>query len=160
MIKINEKSGIMIKIAVTLMFIVTSLSVAQDTISFQDPNLANIIKTQLEIGLPITKNQSQSVNYLCIDSCEMSSLSGIENFTNLVSLQIYNCNIGDYSAIRHLSKLKELRVRNCNFKDLDHIKNLTSLEYLILTDNQLCDVSPISSFNNCNILAKCHDKFC
>lgn len=99
-------------------------------------------------------NVDVSETYLDISYCSITSLKGIERFTNLIKLDMGHLNIIDYSSLKYLKYLKYLRCSYTNIsnKDLEYIKDLNSLETLILSNTDIADVSVIKYLTNLRVL--------
>ena len=78
------------------------------------------------------------------DVSQLKSLSGLEYFTSLKTLEIENCSgIQDYSTLKNLKSLNKLTIKNSNFSDLAHLSVLSELSQLRLQGNQITDITPI-----------------
>ena len=133
---------------ITILFMITQLSFANNLENIVDPNLNKYIQSQLGLKSSITISQLQKFEFLCVDSCNISSLRGLELASNLLALRLYNCTIDDISDISNLSNLKELSIRNCNIKDIAPLSNLTNLNYLVITNDKVKDISVLSNLKD------------
>ena len=83
---------------------------------------------------------------------KLSSLTGIENLTNVEELKIgYNyCANGylDISALSNLVNLKKLELPSNYIKDINPLSKLTKLNYLDLSGNSIEDITSLSNMNN------------
>jgi Leucine-rich repeat (LRR) protein len=96
--------------------------------------------------------QTLVCNYLGI-----SDLTGLENFTELVHLELDNNFISDISEFSQISKLTELHLRNNSITDISPIAVHTNLSILDLEGNSvssinalqhLAELSTVSLYNN------------
>ena len=156
------------------------------TITFEDKNLYDSIKKQLSAKkmsyngndvdktIEISTNDVEKIEEFDLSTSTISNLSGLENFTNLTSinlskntiavanpltqlkkLEILNIsenpiNTEILSTISELTTLKQLNVANTqmNGDQLDYLKNLKSLETLTLASNNISAVEKISGLKS------------
>lgn len=125
-------------------------------IQFKDNNLKKSIKE----ALTITKEDISYSDIKAIDSLDLvvcndfdndgdvTTLSGIENFTNLIHLKITNtCDIKlsvtDLTPLAALSKLESLELSYSSINDLTPLVGLTNLKTLKLQRSQIASISTI-----------------
>ncbi|MCL7764811.1 hypothetical protein MPF19_15410 [Polaribacter sp. Z014] len=125
-------------------------------IQFKDNNLKKSIKE----ALTITKEDISYSDIKAIDSLDLvvcndfnndgdvTTLSGIENFTNLTYLKITNpCDIKlsvtDLTPLATLSKLESLELNYSSIDDLTPLVGLTNLKTLKIQRSQITDLSII-----------------
>lgn len=80
----------------------------------------------------------------------LDSLDGIEGFSNLQKLVIYNDpNLSSIEQIKSLNKLTELEITKCEkLNNLNGIENLYNLQNLLCTRSGLNDITQISKLTN------------
>ncbi len=161
----------------------TSTITNPTTIAFEDKNLYDAIKKQLsakkinyngndvEKNIEVSTKDIEKIEELDISTSSISNLSGLENFTNLTTLnsskntikvasplkqltKLENLNMSEnsinteiLSTISNLSTLKELNMSNTQMSgdQLDYFKNLSNLETLILSSNNISAIEKISA---------------
>ena len=77
----------------------------------------------------------------------ISDISLLAEFKNLVSLDIQNNNISDISPLAELTQLTSLNLENNNIFDVSPLAELTQLTSLVLQNNNISDISPIVQLN-------------
>lgn len=80
-----------------------------------------------------------NVRELQLNNIDMSSLHGIEFFTNLESLNISNNNLSSLAKLSGLTNLVTLTAYGNRFADLSALSTLTALKYLNISKNKLVD---------------------
>ena len=78
-------------------------------------------------------------NYGCNDSI----LNGVENLTNLTTLQLQGCDISDLTGISKLSKLENLELSNNKISDISELSDLKNLKKILLNKNSISDLIPL-----------------
>ena len=108
----------------------TELTISDTSVS-QD-NLATIS------GLPLLMN-------LTLDSCSLSTISGLEKATALVMLDLSNNTIRNLSPLSSLTNLQELNLQHNAVADLSALSSLSALTKLDISSNAISALSPLSS---------------
>jgi hypothetical protein len=112
------------------------LAIPDDVINFPDPNFEAGVRWGIDKPTgPITKADVADVTYLYIWGRDISSLSGIENFTALTRLEVHKNKLKELDISKNTA-LKELRIMENQLTKLDVSKN-TALESLECGYNQL-----------------------
>lgn len=75
----------------------------------------------------ISKYEASRVTYIGITDCEVISISGIENFTNLNGLNLDNTYVSDISALKNLKKLTWISLVNTNIDNMTIFNELDGL---------------------------------
>ena len=158
-----------------ILYAANTIIINPKTITFEDSNLYDSIKKQLsakkisyngndvEKTIEIATKDIEDIEEFDLSTSTISNLAGLENFENLVTLnlsknvitvanplkqlsKLENLNISEnpinteiLSTISELTTLKQLSVRNTqmNGDQLDYFKNLNNLETLILAGNNI-----------------------
>ena len=88
---------------------------------------------------------AQTLKHLdCIDE-GIESIAGIELFTALETLSLWENDIRDVSALSGLTQLRWLELGNNVISDIAPLSTLTGLERLGLSDNRLSDITAVQS---------------
>lgn len=132
------------------------IEIKEVPIEFEDKNLSkNLYKELKEIsskenfkleieGLiyPSQAKYLKNLNTIAdnLGNNGITSLKGIEHFTNLKKLKINNNNITDIKPLKKLNKLEVLNIRNNKITDISPIKSLKSLKKIDLADNQIKEI--------------------
>ena len=88
---------------------------------------------------------AQTLKHLdCIDE-GIESIAGIELFTALETLSLWENDIRDVSALSGLTQLRWLELGNNAISDIAPLSTLTGLERLGLSDNRLSDITSVQS---------------
>lgn len=121
---------------------------------FADPGLEAAVRSELNkpINENILKSEVQGITSLSAISKEISSLTGIENLTNLTDLDLGRNKIADISLLKDLTSLKCLYLSNNLITDISPLIQISSLEKLYLNGNSIEDISSISMLTNLNQL--------
>ncbi len=165
-----------------ILYAANTIIINPKTITFEDSNLYDSIKKQLsakkisyngndvEKTIEIATKDIEDIEEFDLSTSTISNLAGLENFENLVTLnlsknviivanplkqlsKLENLNISEnpinteiLSTISELTTLKQLSVRNTqmNGDQLDYFKNLNNLETLILAGNNISAIEKIS----------------
>lgn len=114
-----------------LFLLITGSSLIAQNISFPDYNLEKGIRANLKIGLSgaVTSQMVNNIEYLNLNGLGIQNLSGIENFPNLISIDLSSNDLNDISILNSLNNLR----------------------YLDLGDNRLTALNTISALRNCII---------
>ena len=146
-------------------FLLLSLSFSTDAqvINFPDPNFKarlllatissgvasdinhNFVKIDTNDDNEIDVAEASVIYYLEVNSGNINSLSGIENFVNLRGLQCYYNNVTNLSPISNLTQLTYLYCQNNQITSLTAIENLTGLTDLSVSNN------PVTAINLSNL---------
>ena len=146
-------SVISIKVDLTPLSSITTL---QDLTVYGDdelaPDLTKLVHlTYLSLSGLNMKNlckfkNSTKLKNLTLGSDEnLSSLKCIENFKNLVTLDIFNCPITDLSPLETLSKLKKITFEKVPVSDIRPLAKLKSLEDLTFFKTKIKYLSPLNA---------------
>jgi putative cell wall-binding protein len=135
-----------------LAFILTmsfSLPVFAKSPLISDPNLENLIKNSLGLSsqTELTLNDLQTLPYISNYDSNVTSLQGLENATNLSSLDLVNGQITDLTPLQNLTNLNDLDLGYNQISDLTPLKNLTNLNWLFLSENKISNLSSLASLN-------------
>lgn len=95
----------------------------------------------------ITKNAISRIYELDLSNKNITSIDGIEMFSNLQYLNLSNNNIKDLEPLTKINTLVEINLSNNNLTNINEFKNMTlsSIYLLNLSNNQIKDVSPLSN---------------
>ncbi|NPV75961.1 MAG: hypothetical protein HPY59_06240 [Anaerolineae bacterium] len=131
-------------------------------VTFADPALEAMIrgsmgKTEGDLTLAeaqaVTRmNLSNELQNYISEGTPIKDLNGLENFTNLETLDLSNHAVTDLSPLRGLSKLTALSLAGNPVVDLSPLAGLADLKLLILTGSQAPDYSALSNLVNLQVL--------
>ena len=135
---IKDKSGSMVTDDTTS-FIGSSTVDLLSNVPFPDKNLEQVIRADIEKpNGDILNGDINKIQDLTINDENIADISGIENLTNLNTLNLNVWSINDFEALSELTNLTTLRVTGkgyySNF-DPNSLKSLTNLTTLSLTNN-------------------------
>lgn len=157
---------------------------APGVVTFADPVLETLIRGVMgKTEGDITTTEAEAVTWLNLnielqryisEEVQITDLSGLENFTNLESLDLSFHAIADISplqkltsltslslggnpvvditALGSLTNLKALVLSDCAAQDYTPLTNLVNLEYLMLDNSTITDLSPLVSLTNLKYL--------
>ncbi len=96
----------------------------------------------------ITKNAISSIRTVDLSNRNMSSLEGIEIFSNTYEINLSNNNITDITPVKNLTSLYSIDLSNNKIKNVSPLANLSDLYHINLSNNNIKDISPISKIKN------------
>ncbi len=136
---------------------------ATGVVTFADPALEE--KVRGAMGKPdgdITVADAKTLTHLNLAYAEwqkyisenepISSIAGLENFTNLESLDLTGNAITDITPLSALTNLKALILTGCEAEDYTPIAGLTSLQVLILNNSAIADPTPLFALSGLKCL--------
>ncbi len=92
------------------------------------------------------------LEHLTFSYKNISNISPLAEFKNLVSLDLRNNNISDVSPLAELTQLNSLVLQDNNISDISPLAELTQLNSLNLENNNIFDVSPLAELTQLNSL--------
>ena len=134
-----------------------------NVVAFADPALEAIVRDAM--GKPngdITVAEAKAVASLNLAYAEwqkyvsekepISSIAGLENFTNLESLDLSGNAITDLTPLSALTTLKALILTGCTAEDYTPLASLTNLRVLMLDQSTIADPTPLFTLTNLKCL--------
>ncbi|MCI1649850.1 leucine-rich repeat domain-containing protein [Bifidobacterium tibiigranuli] len=128
---------------------------------FPDPGLAKTVAQAAnhDVGQPLTRHDISSITDLDNSGGGtgnyVDNLQGIENLTNLTTLDIglppngesgiYYNRVGDVSSLANLTKLTKLDLSGDQVSDVAPLSKLANLTNLDLSGDQVSDVAPLAN---------------
>jgi Leucine-rich repeat (LRR) protein len=88
-------------------------------------------------------NKKESVIKLSLRNMNISDISFLEMFPNLISLDLSFNNIKDLEPINNLKKLKKLNISYNLFDSVKGLENCTNLEQLYMVFNNISDITEL-----------------
>ncbi|CAL6065589.1 leucine-rich_repeat domain-containing protein [Hexamita inflata] len=85
-----------------------------------------------------------NLQYLSLQDCDISDLSGLQYFAQLKKLQITNSPLRSLSHISALVNLLSLQITGSKLTNVVGVNNLTKLQYLDLSENAIISIQPLS----------------
>ena len=107
-----------------------------------DAGLLACIKASAE-GVP-----TEAVTSLVCSGPGITSLTGIEQFLNLTSLNLKDNQISDFSPLTGLVKLQTLNLENTNLSNVSALRDMVNMTNLVLRGNSLSDIYPLEDLVN------------
>lgn len=135
-----------------LLSLLFTFSIQSQIINIPDPNFKNILVNSVyDTNNDDEIDISEALNIYALDvtNSNITSLEGIQYFTNLDTLICDNNNISDLSVLNTFSYFSYLSCSNNNLTSLD-LSNFSSIMYLICSNNQLTSLD-ISSLQDASI---------
>ncbi len=135
-----------------LLSLLFTFSIQAQIINIPDPNFKNILVNSVyDTNNDDEIDISEALNIYALDvtNSNITSLEGIQYFTNLDTLICDNNNISDLSVLNTFSYFSYLSCSNNNLTSLD-LSNFSSIMYLICSNNQLTSLD-ISSLQDASI---------
>ncbi|CAL5994464.1 Conserved_hypothetical protein [Hexamita inflata] len=115
--------------------------------SFIDKNAQKLTVTTLEIyQCPnvIFEPRPMHLTNLLIKSSQLSKLNGLENMTQLISLDLGSNKLSKVDELQDLINLKKLVLSNNQINKINWIKKLARLEYLNVSNNRILFINDIN----------------
>ena len=115
---------------------------------FPDKALAQAIASELKgdagrTGAVLTSKDVKDTTVLNLYASGVSSVQGLQVFTNLQILELQDTGVSDVSPLSKLTKLKDLQLENTGVSDVSPLSKLVNLESLGLNGTRVSDVSPV-----------------
>jgi len=126
-----------------------SFDIEIEDLEIADPELRACI---LDWAVQLFWTLPQQVTWLDCSGRGISSLDGLEHFTNLVSLTLENNLISDLSPLAGLDKLNWLNFARNNVIDLSPLQQLRGLYGLWMFQNQVENLEPLSDLTKLGAL--------
>ena len=131
-------------------------------VTFADPVLEAMIRGAMgktEGGITVAEaqavtgmNLSNELQSTISEETPIKDLSGLENFTSLVSLDLSDHAVTDISPLAGLTDLTALSLAANPVADLSPLEGLTKLEVLILSGSKAQDYGALSNLVNLQVL--------
>ena len=117
-----------------------------DVVPFTDPNLSNQVVSALGFspGTTVHLTDLDNLNYLYVNSQNISNISGLECARYLNTVDLGNNPINDASPLGWDSALQALYLNNCGLQDASFISGLTNLYNLDLSGNTIHSIPDMS----------------
>lgn len=147
-------------VTATSAIVTTSMS---GIVTFADPALEAMVRGSMgkpEGDIPLSEaqavkrmNLSNELQHYHISAEPLiKDLSGLENFTNLESLDLSDHAITDISPLQELTKLTSLSLAGNPISDISPLARMTNLKLLILSGSQASDYSALANLVNLQVL--------
>lgn len=82
----------------------------------------------------------------------ITSIEGLEHFTNLTELFLMFNDISDITPIQNLTSIKSLNIANNKISNIDFISKFTELTNFTFDNNKVSDLTPIKDLKNLEYL--------
>lgn len=147
----------MLKLAVVRSLVMQKLI----RVPYQDPVAEpslDLVDAEIAKDIKISRDLANRVRILKLEKAGVSNLQGLENFTNLRSLNL-SCNqISDLKPLENLTDITYLNLANNKITSIKNLKNFVNLTELNLQNNQISDISVIAQFSQLTELDIAHNK--
>ena len=131
----------------------TTVSASPTELGFADPKLYQQVTAALaQQGFEPSQDALSEVRELSLANCGITSLVGLEQLTNLSTLDLSFNPIRDLAPLRSLTQLASLNLRETLVTDLTPLAELTNLEYLNIHSVPVESVEPIANLRNLETL--------
>ncbi|MCM3443795.1 leucine-rich repeat domain-containing protein [Metabacillus halosaccharovorans] len=128
-------------------------SASGEVVTFTDENLEAAIRDTLYIyNRDIMTSDMENLTYLYAGNGEISDLTGLENATNLIELNLAYNNITSIKVLQELTTLESLTLWGNEVEDLSPLTGLTNLTYLDLDDAAVQSVDALQNLVNLETL--------
>jgi hypothetical protein len=142
-------SLVLVIITAALFFPAPKVSAAGLVVKFPDPGLQAAVRQAINKPAGnIYQSDFQHVYDLDASSRNISNLTGLEYFTDLVALNLSGNQITDVTPLASLTKLPYLYLENNRISDISPLASMTGLTTIYLENNQISDISPLASLTN------------
>ena len=120
---------------------------ASGEVEIPDPNLERAIReeTGLPSETPLTELVMSQLTALTARTNRIADLTGLEQATNLKSLNLAENEIQDITPLAGLINLESLILRDNPISNLAPLANLTNLTYINLAGVRLSDITPLAN---------------
>ena len=122
----------------------------QDLSPFRDPALRAAVEEALgkASGGPINAEELASLSELRATGRDIRDLTGLEQATGLVKLDLGRNRIEDLNPLSGMTDLEDLDLPDNAVADLSPLAELTDLKRLNVNDNAVADLSPLAGLHN------------
>ena len=93
-----------------------------------------------------------NLDYLNLESNQISDVTPLKNLTNLKHLTLWYNQISDVTPLRNLTNLEWLELSRNQISDVTPLTNMTNMETLNLWGNQISDVTPLKNMTKLETL--------
>lgn len=123
-------------------------------IFIEDPNLESFIRKKINKPEGILLSSDvEKVEYLSTYGKEIITLNGIEQLSNLRSIELNNSKVSDISALIELENLTDIRIYDGNVSDISIFYEMPQLEKVDMSWNPIENLKPLGSLNRLKYLA-------
>jgi putative cell wall-binding protein len=139
----------------TMKVFLTLNVVPDEEVNVKDDVLREIILRQLGKPQSYTLHKSDVLNITSIadnGTQQIKTLSGLENFKNLETLELKSRGIDNISYLQGLTNLKRLVLSGNEISDVSNLQGKSRLEYLDLSGNRISNISPLKDLKNLEYL--------
>lgn len=125
----------------------TKRAIKNTVIIFQDKNLEQVIRTNINKPTgDILKGDVDSIRELSVRKKNISNISGVENFTNLIHLDLSYNQVNDIEPLKGMTNLSDLHLDSNQISNIEPLRALINLLGLELGANPIKDYAPVSSY--------------
>lgn len=132
---------------------INTIQIETGVVIFPDENLEKAIrKTIQKHDGDILIGDVNKITEMRAEEMNITNLTGIENLTNLIRLNISTNKISDIEPLKSLTNLVTLSLDRNQIINLEPLKYLTKLGDLRLIDNQIINIEPLAALTNLSAL--------
>lgn len=155
----GPRSGVFMRVVSTLITIFAISGCGEDLVEEDAPRigadlvdeaLTRCVNQHLNFAADsrVTLEVAASLVHLdCIDE-GISSIEGLEAYTGLQTISLWENNITDISSLGSLTRLEWLELGANDIENLDALRSLENLTRLGVSSNEITDISPLSTLSN------------
>ncbi|CAL6052555.1 leucine-rich_repeat domain-containing protein [Hexamita inflata] len=111
-------------------------------------NQFNLKQLLIQKSLHVNFTDKVDVKVLFVVLCELESLNGLQNWSELQEIQFYMNNLKYIGQLENLTKLTVLKLGQNQINNLEPLKHLVNLTELDLSNNQIQYLEPLSGLIN------------
>ncbi len=118
-------------------------------ISFPDKNLEKVVRNTINKKHgDVYKSDMVKITRIWAENASITNLSGIENCTSLISLNLSFNQISNIDTLKGLIKLNSLNLADNQITNIEDLKGMTSLTSLGLEYNQITNIEDLKEITN------------
>lgn len=110
---------------------------------FEDEALIGCVQQHLGVSGELEESDVDGLEHLDCTAMSIVDISGLEAFTGLQSLSLFENDVWDLRPLEGLTQLEELQLGSNNIGEVAPLAGLTNLERLGLGSNKIEDLSPL-----------------
>ncbi|MDP4146205.1 MAG: leucine-rich repeat domain-containing protein [Bacillota bacterium] len=130
--------------AVTINDTKTGTVTNNSVVTFKSKALETAVRNVLGKSTGILyKNDVEKITQLNVENKDITDLSGIENLTNLQTIDFAKNQISDISPLKNLKNLKDINLSYNKISDISALSGLISLQSINLSFNKISNITAL-----------------